>query len=377
MDKPIRVLQIIGDVVGGGVETVIMNYYRNIDKTKIQFDFVVHKGALPQYITQVKNYGGKVYEITSYKSNILKYTYEIYKIIKENNYEIVHSNMNSLSGFSLFAAYLAGAKVRILHNHTTDNPAEGIRTIAKRILRPFARLFANQYWACSKLAAKWMYGKNAVINGKVTIINNAIDLEKFKFNKEKRERLRKKLGLENCFAIGHVGRFVKTKNHEFLIDVFNEVLKQRNNAKLLLIGDGNLKSLIEAKVKNLGIEKAVIFLGVRNDVADLYNAMDVFVLPSLYEGLPVVGVEAQTNGLPFICSDRVTNEILLTDNIRLLSLQQYKTEWCDAILNAERKEIENNKDGLFKNFDIKNESKKLEALYLSFIRRYYEKYYRK
>ncbi len=364
MDKPIRVLQIIGDVVGGGVETVIMNYYRNIDRTKIQFDFVVHKGALPQYIAQVKKYGGKVYEITSYKSNILKYTYEIYKIIKENNYEIVHSNMNSLSGFPLFAAYLACAKVRILHNHTTDNPAEGIRTIAKRILRPFARLFANQYWACSKLAAEWMYGKNAVINGRVTIINNAINLEKFKFNKEKREKLRKELGLENCFVIGHVGRFMKQKNHEFLIDIFNEVLKQRNNAKLLLIGDGNLKSLIEAKVKNLGIEKAVIFLGVRNDVADLYNAMDVFILPSLYEGLPVVGVEVQANGLPFICSDKVTDEILLTDNIKLLSLRQPKTEWCDAILNTERKEVINIEKTLLKNFDIKNESKKLKNLYL-------------
>ena len=366
MDKPIRVLQIIGDVVGGGVETVIMNYYRNIDRTKIQFDFVVHKGALPQYIAQVKKYGGKVYEITSYKSNILKYTYEIYKIIKENNYEIVHSNMNSLSGFPLFAAYLACAKVRILHNHTTDNPAEGIRTIAKRILRPFARLFANQYWACSKLAAEWMYGKNAVINGRVTIINNAINLEKFKFNKEKREKLRKELGLENCFVIGHVGRFMKQKNHEFLIDIFNEVLKQRNNAKLLLIGDGNLKSLIEAKVKNLGIEKAVIFLGVRNDVADLYNAMDVFILPSLYEGLPVVGVEVQANGLPFICSDKVTDEILLTNNIKLLSLRQPKTEWCSAIINAERKEIVNNEDILLKNFDIKSESRKLENLYLKF-----------
>ncbi len=377
MDKPIKVLQIIGDVVGGGVETVIMNYYRNIDKTKIQFDFVVHKGALPQYITQVKNYGGKVYEITSYKSNILKYTYEIYKIIKENNYEIVHSNMNSLSGFSLFAAYLAGAKVRILHNHTTDNPAEGIRTIAKRILRPFARLFANQYWACSKLAAEWMYGKNAVTNAKVTIINNAIDLEKFKFNKEKREKLRKKLGIENCFVIGHVGRFVKTKNHEFLIEIFNEILKQKNNVKLLLIGDGNLKSLIEAKVQNLGIEKAVIFLGVRNDVADLYNVMDVFVFPSFYEGLGMVVIEAQVNGLSVVTSDGVSEETVVTDNIKFLSLQKVRDEWLDVIINAERKEIENNKDGLLKNFDIKSESKKLEALYLSFIRRYYEKYYRK
>lgn len=364
MEKPIRVLQILGIVANGGVEAVIMNYYRNIDKTKIQFDFVVHSDADENYINEVLAMRAKVYKVTPYNKNIFKFMYKIYHIIKFNHYQIIHSNMNALSGFALLPAYLAGAKVRILHNHTTDSKEEKLRSLIKRMLRPFAKLFANQYWACSKLAAKWMYGKNAVINGKVTIINNAIDLEKFKFNKEKRERLRKKLGLENCFAIGHVGRFVKTKNHEFLIDVFNEVLKQRNNAKLLLIGDGNLKSLIEAKVKNLGIEKAVIFLGVRNDVADLYNAMDVFVLPSLYEGLPVVGVEAQTNGLPFICSDRVTNEILLTDNIRLLSLQQYKTEWCDAILNAERKEIENNKDGLFKNFDIKNESRKLEELYL-------------
>lgn len=367
MDKPIKVLQIIGDVVGGGVETVIMNYYRNIDKTKIQFDFVVHKGALPQYITQVKNYGGKVYEITSYKSNILKYTYEIYKIIKENNYEIVHSNMNSLSGFSLFAAYLAGAKVRILHNHTTDNPAEGIRTIAKRILRPFARLFANQYWACSKLAAEWMYGKNAVTNGKVTIINNAIDLEKFKFNKEKREKLRKKLGIENCFVIGHVGRFVKTKNHEFLIEIFNEILKQKNNVKLLLIGDGNLKSLIEAKVQNLGIEKAVIFLGVRNDVADLYNVMDVFVFPSLYEGLGMAVIEAQVNSLPTIVSIAIPAEAKISEYIKFISLQQPLKDWLNEVENAKRKEL-NISDELLKKFDIREESKKLENLYLKLIK---------
>lgn len=368
MDKPIRVLQIIGDVVGGGVETVIMNYYRNIDKTKIQFDFVVHKGALPQYITKVKKHGGKVYEITSYKSNILKYTYEIYKIIKENNYGIVHSNMNSLSGFPLLAAYLAGAKVRILHNHTTDNPAEGIRTIAKRILRPFARLFANQYWACSKLAAEWMYGKNAVINGRVTIINNAINLEKFKFNKEKREGLRKELGVENCFVIGHVGRFMKQKNHEFLIEIFNEVLKQKNNAKLLLIGDGNLKSLIEAKVKNLGIERAVIFLGVRNDVADLYNAMDVFVFPSFYEGLGMVVIEAQVNGLSVVTSDGVPKEAKITNNIKFLNLQQSKIEWCNAILNVERNEVIDKENSFIKNFNIKSESIKLENIYKNMVK---------
>lgn len=366
MEKPIRVLQILGIVANGGVEAVIMNYYRNIDKTKIQFDFVVHSDADKNYINEVLAMGAKVYKITPYTKNIFKFMYEIYHIIKSNQYQIVHSNMNALSGFALLPAYLAGAKVRILHNHTTDSKEEKLRSLIKRMLRPFTKLFANQYCACSKLAAEWMYGKNAVIKGKVTIINNAIDFKKFKFNKETRERLRKEIGLEDCFIIGHVGRFMKQKNHEFLIEIFNELLKQKQNAKLLLIGDGKLKLQIEEKVKNLGIEKAVIFLGNRNDVADLYNAMDVFVFPSFYEGLGMVVIEAQVNSLPVVTSDAVPEEAKITKNIRFLNLQQTKTEWCDAILNSKRKEVVNNENSLLKNFDIKNESKKLEELYLKF-----------
>lgn len=366
MEKPIRVLQILGIVANGGVEAVIMNYYRNMNKNKIQFDFVVHNDADENYIKEVLTMGAKVYKVTPYNQNVFKFMYEIYHIIKSNQYQIVHSNMNALSGFALLPAYLAGAKVRILHNHTTDSREEKLRSLIKRLLRPFARLFANQYWACSKLAAEWMYGKNAVINGRVTIINNAINLEKFKFNKEKRERLRKELGLENCFVIGHVGRFMKQKNHEFLIDIFNEVLKQKKNARLLLIGDGKLKLQIEEKVKKLGIKSAVMFLGVRNDVADLYNIMDIFVFPSFYEGLGMVVIEAQVNGLSVVTSDAVPKEAKVTKNIRFLNLRQPKIEWCNAILKAERKEIVNNEDILLKNFDIKSESRKLENLYLKF-----------
>lgn len=359
-------LQILGIVANGGVEAVIMNYYRNIDKSKIQFDFVVHSDADENYINKVLAMEAKVYKVTPYNKNIFKFMYEIYRIIKSNQYQIVHSNMNALSGFALLPACLAGAKVRILHNHTTDSKEEKIRSLIKRMLRPFAKLFANQYWACSKLAAEWMYGKNAVINAKVTIINNAIDIEKFKFNKEKRELLRKEFCLENCFVIGHVGRFMKQKNHEFLIDIFNEVLKQKENARLLLIGDGKLKLQIEEKVKKLGIKSAVMFLGNRNDVADLYNVMDIFVFPSFYEGLGMVVIEAQVNGLPVVTSDAVPKEAKVTKNIRFLNLRQPKTEWCNAILKAERKEIVNNEDILLKNFDIKSESRKLEKLYLKF-----------
>ena len=207
--QPIRVLQIIGITNGGGVEAVILNYYEHIDRTKVQFDFVVHKDS-PVVTERVERLGGKVYKVVPYQKNIFAFMHDIYCIIKDNHYTIVHSNMNTLSAFSLFAAWLAGAKVRILHNHSTSVPSETKRNIMKIILRPLAKLFANQYFACSRLAAEWMYGKKAVDEGKITIINNAINLDKYAFNKEKRKTLRNQLGIdENTFVVGHVGRVPK------------------------------------------------------------------------------------------------------------------------------------------------------------------------
>ena len=361
--KPIRVLQIIGDVVGGGVEQVILNYYRHIDRNEVQFDFILHNGALKSYVDNIESLGGKVYKIIPYKSNPVKTVLEMYKIMK-GNYQIVHSNMNALSVFPLFAAYLAGVPVRILHNHSTDTKAEPLRTFVKHLLRPFARLFANEYWACSKLASEWMYGKQAVADGKVTIINNAIDLKQFAFDEAKRNKLRKELGLQDGFVIGHVGRFMKQKNHDFLVDIFAEVAKKQGNAKLLLIGDGPLREQIENKVKTLGLDEKVIFTGVRSDVADLYNAMDVFVLPSFYEGLPVVGVEVQANGLPFLCSSNVTREILISDRIELLKLEDGVKTWAEKILAfVNKKRIMASKDISKSGFDIEVEVKKLGEIY--------------
>ena len=331
--EPVRVLQIIGIACNGGVESVILNYYRHIDKSKVQFDFVVHNNPSENFVREVKNGGGRLYEITPYMKNVFAFTYEIYKIIRNGRYEIVHSNMNSLSGFPLFSAWLAGAKVRILHNHTTDTKAEGMRTILKRVLRPFAKLFANQYWACSELAAKWMYGEQVVSDGKVTIIPNAIDLKKFAFNQEKRDKLRSHLGIKAELVIGHVGRFMKQKNHDFLIDIFAEVVKEKPDAKLLLIGEGPLENEIKVKVKSLSLKNNVLFLGVRSDVADLYNVMDIFVLPSFYEGLPVVGVEAQANGLKCLFSEHVTRESRLLQSTEFLALSDL-TNWKYKIIHG-------------------------------------------
>ena len=360
-EKPIRVLQVLGNIAAGGVEAVIMNYYQHIDRSKVQFDFVVHKGAQPSYVEAVKSLGGRVYEITPYARNVFAYTYEIYSIIKNNKYQIVHSNMNALSCFPLFAAYLAGAKVRILHNHTTDSKAERLRTLIKHILRPFAKLFANEYWACSKLAGQWMYGAKAVEQGKVTIINNAIDLQKYAFNEEKRDQLRKELGLEGCFVVGHVGRFMKQKNHDFLVKIFAEVAQKNKEARLLLIGDGGLRKQVEAQVAALGLSEKVVFTGIRTDVADLYNAMDVFVLPSFYEGLPVVGVEAQMAALPSFFSTAVTAEAKLVDSTKYIALAAGAKVWADAICDIAGKLRELGKG--IEQYDIRVQAKRLENCY--------------
>ena len=206
-----------------------------------------------------------------------------------------------------------------------------------------------------------MYGKKAVQSGKITIIPNAIDLEKFAFNPDKRKLLRQKLGLENKFVLGHIGRFVYPKNHSFLIDVFAEVVKVKPEARLMLVGDGELRKNIEEKVVSLGLQDKVLFLGNRNDVADLYNAMDIFLLPSHYEGLPVVGVEAQANGLKCLFSDKVTEESKLIDQFEFISLNV--ATWSDEIEGSYIREARTKKCNGLSKFDIISASDSLLGLY--------------
>ena len=363
--EPIRVLQIIGFVCGGGVEAVIMNYYRNIDRNKIQFDFIIDGYEKTALDNEISSLGGKVYKVEPYTKNPFKNIYQIYRIVKDNNYQIVHSNMNTLSVFSLFAAWLAGAKVRILHNHSTAVKSEKLRSAMKYILRPFAPIFANKYMACSKLAGEWMYGKKKMKEGKVKVLNNAINVDDFAYNLRLREKLRQDLNIDkDTLVIGHVGRFMYQKNHDFLIDIFKEIHKQRNNSLLLLIGDGSLRATIEAKVQNYGLKDCVNFLGLRKDVKDLYNVMDVFVLPSWYEGLPVVSVEAQANGLPCFVSDKVSKECNLSSSVHFISLDKNARDWSKEILDSNITRNKNAKQELIaNNFEIKNEAGKLIKLY--------------
>ena len=361
----VRVLQIIGIVCGGGVEAVIMNYYHHIDRSKIQFDFVVDGYEKTALDDEIKSLGGKVYHVEPYKKNICRYMSQIYHIVRDNQYDIVHSNMNTLSVFSLFPAWLAGAHQRILHNHSTAVRSEGIRSVMKMVLRPFAPLFANRYAACSRLAGDWMYGKKMMASGKVTVINNAIDLDEYSFSQELREKYRQELNISaDAFVVGHVGRFMYQKNHAFLIDVFREVARQNSKAILMLVGDGELRPEIEQKVASYNLTDKVRFLGLRKDVKKLYNCMDVFVLPSWYEGLPVVSVEAQANGLPSIFSDQVTKESLLTKSAIFLSLNSGAVNWAVHILHsADKRNTATLSELRETGFDIKERARFLEKWY--------------
>lgn len=367
IEEPIRVASVIGRYIGGGVEAVTINYYRNIDKNKVQLDFICDEDSTNIPYEEIEKMGGKVIIIPSY-SKPFKYHKALKRVLKEGNYKIIHSNINTLSVFSLFAAKCAGVPVRIAHSHSTTNKKEKKKNLMKQILRPFSKVFATDYMCCSELAGRWLFGNKEYDKGNVYLLNNAIDLDKFKYNESLRKKKRKELGIkDNTLVIGHIGRFVAQKNHDFLIDIFDEIHKKNNNSILLLAGQGPLMEDIKNKVKELNLNDSVKFLGQRNDANELYQAFDVFLLPSLYEGLPVVGVEAQAAGLLCYLSDDMTKETKVLDITKFMSLNNTPEEWSDNILDDVKKykRIDTSKEMTDKNFNIKEEAKKLEEYYLN------------
>lgn len=365
MNSPIRVAQILNNMDYGGVEAVIMNYYRNIDRSKIQFDFIINENSICPFQDEIEKLGGKIYKIPSL-SKYLTYEKTLKKIFIENKYKIVHCHLSTLSVFPLRIAKKCNIPVRICHSHSTANPKEIVRSMIKYILRPFSKLYATDYFACGNFAGKWLFGKKITNNVHFYLMSNAIDTNKFKFNENIRDNLRAKLKINNDeIVIGHIGRFVQQKNHIFLIKMFKDLLKTNTNkkCKLLLIGDGPLKESMEKKVNKFKLQTKVIFIGNVTDSYIYYNCMDVFLLPSLYEGLPVVGIEGQCNGLPLICSNKMTNEILLTSNSTMLPLN--KNMWLQAVLKT--KETNRYLCNPTENYNICDASIQLCNKYLSLI----------
>lgn len=365
--EPIRIAQIIGKWVGGGVESVVMNYYRHIDKNKVQFDFICDSDSTDIPYEEIESMGGNVILIPPYQK-IIKYHKELKRVLKEGKYKIVHSHINTLSVFSLFAAKCAGVPVRIAHSHSTTNKKEKKKNLIKQILRPFSKIFATDYMCCSELAGRWLFGDKEYNKGKVYLLNNAIDLEKFRYDESNRARIRKELGIEdNTIVIGHIGRFVEQKNHTFIVDIFNEVHKKNSNSMLVLVGQGPLQDEIKSKVSLLGLDDCVKFLGQRNDVNELYQVFDVFVLPSLYEGLGMVLIEAQCSGCYCIASKEIPKIAKITSNMSFEKLEDSSELWAANILK-ELKPIDREKSSKYIRefgYDISVENKKLENYYLN------------
>lgn len=364
-NEKIRVAHIIGKWVGGGVEAVVMNYYRNINREKVQFDFICDSDSTDIPYKEIESLGGRVILCPPYQK-ITKYIKDLKRIFKENNYKIVHSNINALSVFPLYAAKKSGVPIRIAHSHSTSNKKEWKRNIIKKLLKPFSKKYATHYFACTEHAGRWLFGNKTFEQGKVIVINNGIDLEKYLFNEKVRTEKRKECKYkDDDIVIGHIGRFMKQKNHDFIIEVFNELHKNNKKYKLMLIGQGPLESDIKEKVNQLGLNDSVLFLGQKQDANKYYQAMDLFLFPSLYEGLGMVMIEAQCSGLPCVASTEVPIIAKVSNNVDFIGLEESINIWVNKInekINCDRKiDLEYlRKLG----YDIKTESKKLENEYI-------------
>lgn len=324
----IRVLHVVTYMGRGGLETMLMNYYRHIDRTRLQFDFLVHRDFEADYDSEILALGGRIYHLpvlNPFSRSYRKALDDFFKAHKE--YKIVHSHLDCMAGIPLAAAKKNGVPVRIAHAHNSSQ-ARDLKYPLKLLFKRNIPRSATELFACSREAGMWMFG-----SCEFQILNNAIDAAQYRPNHEVRKQKRRELGIaEDAFVVGHVGRFAPQKNHDFLLDVFAELCGRCSEAFLLLIGDGELMPRMQKKATALGIEDKICFTGVRADVAQLLQAMDVFCFPSLFEGLPVSIIEAQAAGLPCLISERVPSECIKTSIVRIADLESGAGQWADGLL---------------------------------------------
>lgn len=357
----VRILHIVTYMGRGGLETMLMNYYRHIDREKIQFDFLVHREFEADYDAEIKELGGKIYHISklvpwsnSYKKKLKSF------FMEHPEYKIVHVHQDCLSSVALKCAKECGIQVRIAHSHSSS-AVKNIKYFIKLYYMKQIPKYATEMFACGKLAGDWMFcGKD------YQIINNAVDIKKYRYSEQENQKMREQLKLNDKVVIGHVGNFTSAKNHEFLLRIFKAIVQKEPNARLLLVGGGENGKKIKKKAKELSIEDKVLFMGVRTDVNKLMQCMDVFVFPSLYEGLPVTIIEAQASGLPCVISDRVSNECIVTKEfVTILKLSDTTEQWAEhVLLRAKQSHMDTSSAIIEAGYDIHTAAKRLENYYL-------------
>lgn len=363
MSETIRVLHILQRMEAAGVQRLLINLYRKIDKDKVQFDFLVHYTTPQFFDKEIEALGGKIYRFSVREDyNFPKYYSDLNKFFKEHKeYKIVHGHMHTLGGIYLHVAKKNGVPVRIAHSHTNGTQKDSKR-IVKIIMNHMFAKDANVLFACSKSAGKYMFGaKN------FDVINNAIITDDFIFSEPVRINKRIELGIENKFVVGNVGRFEIQKNQRFVVEIFEKLCKVRPDSVLLFVGTGSKQDDVKALVVEKKLQNKVLFLGNRRDVAEIYQAMDVFLIPSLFEGLGIVGIEAQAAGTPTVCTDTLPSEIDVSPLIKRMSLSATVDSWVTAILSSSENYYahRNMKNYIVEaNYDIDVLAKKMEDFYL-------------
>ena len=368
ISNPIRVLHVLGALNIGGAETMVMNLYRNIDRDKVQFDFVIHTTAHCDFTDEILELGGKIHSCPRYVGkNHFQYCKWWKNFLKEHEeYHIIHGHVRSTASLYLAVAKKQG-RITIAHSHSTSN-GEGVSALVKNIMQFPIRCTADYMFACSESAGEWLFGSKAIEKENFKVIANGIDLKRFAFDEAKRRQTREMLGIsEDTVVIGHVGRFTEPKNHKFLIDVFSEFQNKVPNSKLLLVGDGELMPAIKEKVSEKNIQEKVIFVGNRSDTEVFYQAMDVFVFPSLWEGLGIVAIEAIANGLTVIASEGVPGAIALSERVFFLSLGSVE-KWVKYLVNNcyRINNISDNKK--LQLYDIKQIADGIQKFYLQVVK---------
>lgn len=370
-----RILHIIGRMNVGGAETFIMNVYRNIDRDKVQFDFVIHTKEKCDYEDEILSLGGKIFRIEQLSKHPLKNMFQLRKILKENKsvYRIIHRHTDSSIVFTdLLVAKLVGIKNRYAHSHSNKS-VKGNKL--HKLFRPLLNILATRKFACSEDASLWTFGKKGAKNTEV--LYNGIDFNKFLFKTKIREKIRTRERCNNNIVIGHVGRFEKVKNHRFIVNMFKKLLNKNNNYELWLIGDGTLREEIEQLVISLDLKEKVKFFGLRKDIGDLLQAVDIFVFPSIYEGLGISLIEAQISGLPCIVSNAIQDEAIITDNVIKLEITDKSAEeWVSNILNIninDKNRVINIEDEKIKKFNVQEVCNRLEHIYLEDSNKQYQR----
>ena len=369
MEKPVRVLHVLGTTCLGGAESRIMDLYRHIDRDKIQFDFLIHTPKEGFFDKEIKKLGGNIFYLPPFRV----YNYFTYKkackefFSKHKEFQVVQGHMTSTASIYLPIAKKAGIPVTVAHARSAGVD-KGLKGFLTKLLRKNLYKRCDYMFSCSDLASRAVFGDKPYEANQVIFVPNAVDIKEFLWDEQVRTKIRREYGLEDSFVIGHVGRFHYAKNHEFILEIFAEFCRKNERARLFLLGDGPLKQEMEARADELGITPKVIFAGNQNPIAPFYQAMDVFLFPSRFEGMPGTVVEAQAAGVPCLIADTITSQVKVTELVTFQSLEQKAEVWAGQLErlieeNAIQKEKE--ADLSKTNYDVNHQVKQYEQFYLT------------